>query len=178
MKQPVFEKEVRIAAGAAVIGEVFCGQGVSIWYNAVVRADAAPIDLAADCNLQDGCILHVDPDHPIRLGQGVSVGHGAILHGCSVGSNTVVGMGAILLNGCSIGENCLIGAGALVTEGTVIPDGSVAFGSPARVIRPIQPQEIESARANAAHYRALARRLLPAANASDQPAKTSCTSSI
>ncbi|HIV87096.1 MAG TPA: gamma carbonic anhydrase family protein [Candidatus Pygmaiobacter gallistercoris] len=164
MKQPVFGKETRVAPGAVVLGEVDCGEGVSVWYNAVVRADAAPIHLGAGCNLQDGCILHVDAGHPIRLGDGVSVGHGAILHGCAVGGNTIVGMGAILLNGCVVGENCLIGAGALVTEGTVIPDGSVAFGSPARVIRPIRPEEIAHNRSNAAHYRALARQSLPEAD--------------
>ena len=165
MRKPFFGQEVYIAPGAVVLGETALGDETSVWYNAVVRADAASITIGPRCNLQDGCILHVDPDHPIRLGEGVSVGHGAILHGCEVGSNTVVGMGAILLNGCSVGENCLIGAGALVTEGTVIPDGSVAFGNPARIVRPLRAEEIEHNRANAEHYVALSHQL-PAARPS------------
>ena len=148
MKQPVFEKEVRIAAGAAVIGEVFCGQGVSIWYNAVVRADAAPIDLAADCNLQDGCILH----EAICIGEFCTIGHGAILHGCTIGDNSLIGMGAVVLNGAQIGKNCIIGASALVTQGMQVPDGSMLLGVPARVRRPLTEEEIESNRRAAEEY--------------------------
>ena len=177
MKQPVFGKETRVAPGAVVLGEVDCGEGVSVWYNAVVRADAAPIHLGAGCNLQDGCILHVDAGHPIRLGDGVSVGHGAILHGCAVGGNTIVGMGAILLNGCVVGENCLIGAGALVTEGTVIPDGSVAFGSPARG-DPADPAGGDCSQPVQCGPLPRARPAIAARGELTQPAKTSCTSSI
>ena len=157
MEQPVFGKEVFLAPGARLAGALTLGDGVSVWYNAVARADTAPITVGEGSNLQDGCILHVEADHPLTVGAGVSVGHGAILHGCTVGDNTVIGMGAILLNGCEVGRDCLIGAGALVTGGARIPDGSLAFGSPARVIRPLTEEEIAHSRVNAAHYRAEAR---------------------
>ena len=157
MEQPVFGKEVFLAPGAQLAGALTLGDGVSVSYNAVARADTAPITVGEGSNLQDGCILHVEADHPLTVGAGVSVGHGAILHGCTVGDNTVIGMGSILLNGCEVGRDCLIGAGALVTEGARIPDGSLAFGSPARVIRPLTEEEIAHSRVNAAHYRAEAR---------------------
>ena len=156
MRGPAFGEDVFLARGAVVTGEVQLGDGTSVWYNAVVRADAAPITIGPSCNIQDGCILHVDAGHPLRVGAGVSVGHGAILHGCTVGANTVVGMGAILLSGCRVGENCLIGAGALVTGDTAVPDGYLAYGSPARPVRPLTAEEIAHNRENALHYLALA----------------------
>ena len=103
MKKPILGKDVFLARGAVVTGEVQLGDGVSVWHNAVLRADAAPITIGPASNIQDGCVLHVDAGHPLEVGRGVSVGHGAILHGCAVGDNTVVGMGAILLNGCRVG---------------------------------------------------------------------------
>lgn len=157
MKKPILGKDVFLARGAVVTGEVQLGDGVSVWHNAVLRADAAPITIGPASNIQDGCVLHVDAGHPLEVGRGVSVGHGAILHGCAVGDNTVVGMGAILLNGCRVGKDCLIGAGALVTEGTVIPDGCLAYGSPARAVRPLTAEEIGHNRENALHYLALGR---------------------
>ena len=159
MKQPTIAKEVYLAPGAAVVGDVTLSAGASVWYSAVVRADSAPITIGPATNIQDGCVLHVDPGHPLVLGAGVSVGHGAILHGCEIGANTVVGMGAIMLNGCKVGENCLIGAGALLTENTVIPAGWLAFGSPAKPLRPLRAQEIEANRQNALHYLALGREM-------------------
>lgn len=156
MQKPVFDSSVYLAPGARLTGAVALGGQVSVWYNAVLRADTAPITVGAGSNLQDGCILHVNPGHPVEVGRGVSVGHGAILHGCSVGDDTVVGMGAILLDGCRVGKGCIIGAGALVTGGCEIPDGMLAFGSPARPIRPLTPQEAEHNRENARHYRQLA----------------------
>lgn len=159
MEKPVFGKKVFIAPGARLTGALTLRDNVSVWYNAVARADTAPITVGEGSNLQDGCILHVESGCPLTIGTDVSVGHGAILHGCTVGDNTVVGMGAILLNGSRVGKNCLIGAGALVTEGCCIPDGSLAFGSPARVIRPLTEEEITHSRASAAHYRAAAQAL-------------------
>lgn len=154
------DPSVFLAQGAVCAGEVTIAQRASIWYNAVLRADEEAISIGEQSNIQDGAILHTDPGHPIVIGRKVSVGHGAILHGCTVGDGTVVGMGAIILNGASIGSSCLIGAGALVTENTVIPDGMLAFGSPARVIRPLTKEEITANAENAAAYVRLAERHL------------------
>ncbi len=113
--------------------------------------------IGARSNVQDNAVIHVDEGFGVQLGEDVTIGHGAIVHGCSVGANTVIGMGSIVLNGAKVGENCIVGAGALVTQGMVIPAGSVAFGSPARVVRAIRPEEIEANRRNADHYVELAR---------------------
>ena len=102
----------RVARGAVLVGEVTLGEESSVWYNAVVRADNAPIVIGARSNIQDCCVLHVDEGHPIQIGDGVTVGHGAILHGCTIGDNSLIGMGAVVLNGAQIGKNCIIGASA------------------------------------------------------------------
>ena len=115
----------RVARGAVLVGEVTLGEESSVWYNAVVRADNAPIVIGARSNIQDCCVLHVDEGHPIQIGDGVTVGHGAILHGCTIGDNSLIGMGAVVLNGAQIGKNCIIGASALVTQGMQVPDGSM-----------------------------------------------------
>lgn len=156
MKEPIREAQTRVAPGAVLVGEVRLCRGASVWYNAVLRADAGPITVGEGSNVQDCCVLHVSEGFPLTLGRGVTVGHGAVLHGCTVGDNTVVGMGAILLNGARVGADCLIGAGALVTEGTVIPDGTLAFGSPARPVRPLTDAEIAHNHAMAQHYLLLA----------------------
>ena len=152
---PTIDPSVYLAEGAVCAGNVQIGPDSSIWFHAVLRADFDAIQIGARSNVQDGCILHTDPGHPIRLGDEVSIGHGAILHGCTVGDRTVVGMGAIVLNGAVIGKDCLIGAGALVTGRTVIPDGSIAFGNPAKVIRPLTEEELAGNRQNAAAYTTL-----------------------
>lgn len=157
---PTIDPSVYLAEGAVCTGNVQIGPDSSVWFHAVLRADFDAIQIGARSNVQDGCILHTDPGHPIVIGRKVSIGHGAILHGCTVGDGTVVGMGAIILNGASIGSSCLIGAGALVTENTVIPDGMLAFGSPARVIRPLTKEEITANAENAAAYVRLAERHL------------------
>ena len=126
-----------IAPGAQVIGKVALAEEVGIWFNAVLRGDNEPIVIGAGSNVQDGCVLHTDPGFPLTVGADVTVGHGAILHGCTIGDGTLIGMGAVVLNGARIGKGCLIGANALVTEGKEIPDYSVAVGQPAKVIRPI-----------------------------------------
>ena len=142
----------RIARGAVLVGDISLGEKCSVWYNAVARADNAPIQIGARSNIQDCCVLHVDEGHPIRIGDGVTVGHGAILHGCTIDDNSLVGMGAVVLNGAHIGKNCIIGASALVTQGMQIPDGSLVMGVPARVCRPLSEAEIESNRRAAEEY--------------------------
>ena len=156
---PTIHPTARLAPGAFVLGNATLAEECSVWYNAVVRADEAPISIGARTNVQDCAVVHVSANHPTSIGSGVTIGHGAIVHGCSVGDNTLVGMGAIVLDGARIGNDCIIGAGALVTQGTVIPDGSLAFGSPARVVRALSPQEVEANRANAQEYVRLARSL-------------------
>lgn len=141
-----------IAPGAVVLGDIEMGGDCSIWYNAVVRADRAPICIGSGSNVQDNCVVHVETDYPVTIGEGVTIGHGAIIHGCSIGNNTLIGMGAILLNGCQIGNNCMIGAGALITQNTVIPDNSLVIGNPGKVRREVTPEEIEHIRENAQHY--------------------------
>lgn len=140
------DENVVILPGAKVSGDVSFGEGCSVWYNAVIRADTNCIRIGRNVNIQDNVVLHSGRDYPITLGDGVTVGHGAIVHGCTVGDNCLVGMGAILLNGVVLGKNCIVGAGALVTGRTVIPDGSMVLGSPARVVRPLTQEEIDGIR--------------------------------
>lgn len=142
----------RIARGAILVGNVTLGEQSSVWYNAVVRADNEPITIGARSNIQDCCVLHVDEENPIQIGDGVTVGHGAILHGCTIGDNSLIGMGAVVLNGAQIGKNCIIGAAALVTQGMEVPDNSMVLGVPAKVRRPLTEEEIEGNRRAAAEY--------------------------
>ena len=142
-----------VAPGAVVRGEVHLAENSSVFYNAVLRGDRAPISIGEGTNIQDNCVVHVEYDLPVTVGKNVTVGHGAILHGCTVGDETLIGMGAIVLNGAQIGKSCLIGAGALVTQNAVIPDGCMAVGSPARVKRPLTPEEMDGLRQSAADYR-------------------------
>ena len=142
---------VVILPGAAVVGDVTFGPDCSVWFNAVLRGDGKPITLGAGVNIQDNAVLHSD-QYPTVLGDYVTVGHGAIVHGCTVGENTVVGMGAILLNGARVGRNCMVGAGAVVTGKTDAPDGSLLLGNPAKVARPLTPNELAGLRRNAEHY--------------------------
>lgn len=149
--------EAKVADNAVIRGDVTIEKEASIWYNAVIRGmpekeDRGEIIIGARSNIQDGCVLHVDPDCPIRIGEGVTVGHMAMLHGCSIGDNSLIGIGSIVLNGAKIGRNCIIGAGALVTQNTVIPDGYMAFGSPAKPVRKLTEEEVESNRRNADAY--------------------------
>lgn len=147
------EKAVFIAPDADIIGDVELAEDVSIWYHATLRADSSRIVVGKGSNIQDNCVLHVDEGFSLTIGEGVTVGHGAIVHGCSVGDNTVIGMGAILLNDCRIGKNCIIGAGTLITQGMQVEDGSVVLGNPGRVKRKIRAEEIEGNRRNAEAYR-------------------------
>ena len=142
-----------IAPGARLIGNVTLGEAAGIWFNAVLRGDNEPIVIGPGSNVQDGCVLHTDPGFPLTLGADVTVGHGAVLHGCTIGEGTLIGMGAVVLNGAVIGKGCLIGANALVTEGKEIPDHSMALGQPAKVIRPIDPAMAVELRRAAEIYR-------------------------
>ncbi len=140
-----------LAPGAVAVGDVEIGENVSVWYNTTLRGDS-PLRIGARTNIQDNAVLHAEPGHEVHVGEDVSIGHGAIVHGCTVGSNTLIGMGAIILNDAVIGSNCLIGAGALVTQGKIIPDGSLVIGSPAVVKRALNEEEIAAIRENAVEY--------------------------
>lgn len=141
-----------IAKEAVVKGQVEIGAQSSIWYNATVRGDTEPISIGKGTNIQDNAVIHVGRGYPVTIGDGVTIGHSAVVHGCSVGDNTLIGMGAVILNGAMIGKNCMIGAGALVTQNMQIPDGSLAFGNPAKIRRLLTEEEIQSNRDNAAKY--------------------------
>lgn len=141
-----------IAPSATVIGSVRIGYQVSIWFNTVIRGDNDWIILGDDCNIQDGAILHTDPGFTLELGKGVSVGHCAMLHGCSIGDNSLIGINAVILNGAKIGKNCLIGANAFIPSGVEIPDGSMVIGSPGKVKRQLTEEEIEGISKNAQTY--------------------------
>jgi carbonic anhydrase/acetyltransferase-like protein (isoleucine patch superfamily) len=146
------EGEFWIAPDATVIGGVQLGKGVGIWFGAVLRGDGEPIVIGPETNLQEFCLVHTDPGCPVAVGRGCTIGHRAILHGCTIGDNTLIGMGAIILNRVRIGDDCLIAAGALVVEGREIPSGSLVMGSPGKVVRTLTPDEIGRNRISAAHY--------------------------
>ena len=152
MKKPVIHPSAFVADNATVRGSVTLGANSSVFFGAVLRGDRAPITIGAGTNIQDNCVVHVDYDHPVTVGENVTVGHGAILHGCTVGDNTLIGMATTVLNGAVIGRDCIVGAGSLVPQGMVIPDGSMAFGSPAKIRRPLTEEEIAYNRGTAALY--------------------------
>jgi carbonic anhydrase/acetyltransferase-like protein (isoleucine patch superfamily) len=141
-----------IAPNASVIGDVRLGQGASIWFGAVLRADNAPVIIGRNSNVQDNAVLHTDDGIPLQIGENVTVGHTAMIHGAVIGDESLIGIGAIVLNGANIGKHCLIGAGALVTEGMIIPDGSLALGSPAKVVRQLTPEQCAWLLHSADHY--------------------------
>ena len=140
------------APSADLIGDVRLGKRASVWFGAVIRADNTPILIGDESNIQDGAVGHSDPDAPLTIGRGVTVGHQAILHGCTIGDGCLIGMGARVLNGAVLGANCLVGAGALVTEGKVFEAGTLIVGSPARAIRPLSEEQIALLALSAAHY--------------------------
>lgn len=146
------EESCWIAPDASVIGKVKLGRNVGIWFGAVLRGDNEPITIGDDSNLQEHVVVHTDPGCPVTVGKGCTIGHRALLHGCTIGDNSLVGMGAIVLNRAVIGNNCLVGAGALVTEGKEFPDGSLIIGSPAKAVRQLTTEEIENLRGSAARY--------------------------
>jgi carbonic anhydrase/acetyltransferase-like protein (isoleucine patch superfamily) len=154
-KRPDVHGTAWIAEDALLIGNVKVGADSGIWYGAVVRADVCAIDIGERTNVQDACVLHADTGGRLTVGNGVTVGHGAILHGCRIGDDTLVGMRATVLEGAAVGRDCVIAAGALVPPGMTVPDGSVAMGVPAKVVRPTGPADLEAIRAAAERYRIL-----------------------
>lgn len=157
MKNPKIHPSATVFSGAVVLGDVTLMEDSSVWFGAVVRAEHDSLVIGRRSNVQDNCVIHVDTAHPCHVGDDVTIGHGAILHGCTIGDNTLVGMGAVVLNDAVIGKNCIIGARALVTGGKVFPDGSLIMGVPAKAVRPLTEEEINSNRESAAHYVACAR---------------------
>ncbi len=155
---PQLAPDAWVAPNASVIGRVRLGAQASVWYGVVIRGDNELITLGARCNVQENSVLHTDQGFPLTLGDDVTVGHQAMLHGCTVGEGSLVGIQAVVLNGATIGRHCLVGAGAVVTEGKEFPDGSLILGSPAKVVRALTPEQIERLRWSAAHYVANAAR--------------------
>ena len=152
-KQVILQGEGHfIAPNAAVIGDVTLHENASIWFSCVVRGDADRIEIGAGSNIQDGTVMHADPGFPMVVGENVTVGHNAMLHGCTIGDGSLVGINAVVLNGAKVGKGCLIGANALVTEGTEIPDGSMVLGSPAKVVRQLGEEAQLLLQHNADHY--------------------------
>ena len=137
---------------ATVIGKVTLGERTSVWPGATIRGDNEPIRIGSDVNIQDGAVLHVDPGCPLTLGDFVSIGHQAMLHGCTVGDNTLIGIQAVVMNKAVIGKDCLVGAGSIVTEGKVFPDRTLILGAPAKVVRELSDKDVAFLRANAGFY--------------------------
>ena len=152
MKKPVIHPTAFVAPNATLRGDISLAADSSVFYGAVLRGDTASITIGEGSNIQDNCVVHVDPGLPVTVGKNVTVGHGAILHGCTVGDETLIGMGAIVLNGARIGRDCIVGAGALVTGKMDAPDGAMILGSPAKVVRSLTAEEIESNREAAQWY--------------------------
>lgn len=155
---PQVAESAWVADNAQVIGGVSLAADSSIWFGVVVRGDSGHISVGEGSNIQDNSVLHADEGVPLTIGKHVTVGHQVMLHGCTIGDETLIGIGAIVLNNARIGRNCLVGAGALVTEGKEFPDGSMIIGSPAKAVRQLSPEQIEGLRRSAQHYMANAKR--------------------
>ncbi len=149
---PTIDTTAWVADNAQVMGQVEMGPHSSAWFSSVIRGDSAKITIGEGTNIQDGSVLHVDNNLPLTIGKHVTVGHMVQLHGCSIGDESLIGIGAIVLNGAKIGKNCLVGAGSLVTEGKEFPDGSMIMGTPAKVVRELTSEQIEGLRRSAKHY--------------------------
>jgi carbonic anhydrase/acetyltransferase-like protein (isoleucine patch superfamily) len=150
--EPAVDPSAFVADGARVIGDVGLGESTSVWYNAVLRGDVNAIRIGARSNVQDSVAIHVDRDHPARIGEDVSIGHNAVVHGCEIGDGSLVGMGSVVLSGAVVGPQCLIAAGAVVLEGSVIPPRSLVAGVPAKVRRELTDEEVAGLRDNADRY--------------------------
>ena len=151
-KVQIVGEDYFIAENATVIGSVIIHNDVSIWFNSVIRGDNDPITIGEGTNIQDGAVLHTDEGIPLNIGKGVTVGHQAMLHGCQVGDNSLIGISAVVLNNAEIGKNCIIGANSLITQGKVIPDNSMVLGSPGKIVREVNEEEIEELKHSAEHY--------------------------
>ena len=151
-KSPQVDTTAWIADSAEVMGAVTLGPDASVWFGCVLRGDTETMTIGEGSNIQDLSVLHADVGQPLTIGRHVTVGHKVMLHGCTIGDESLIGIGAVVLNGAKIGKNCLVGAGSLVTEGKEFPDGSMIVGSPARAIRQLTPEQIEGLRRSAQHY--------------------------
>ena len=140
------------APNASIIGDVSLEKNTSIWFNVTLRGDVENIYVGEGSNVQDGSVLHTDPGYPLKIGKNVTIGHLVMLHGCTIGNNSLIGIGAVILNGVKVGNNCIIGANALVTENKVIPDNSLVVGSPGKIVRQVSSKEIKLITENAIHY--------------------------
>ena len=141
-----------VAPNATIIGDVTLDKNSSVWFNATIRGDIENIHVGEGSNVQDGSVLHTDPGYPLKIGKNVTIGHLVMLHGCTIGDNSLIGIGAVILNNAKIGNNCIIGAKALITENKEIPDNSLVVGSPGKIIREVTPEEINLITENAKHY--------------------------
>ena len=149
---PQVAESAWVADSAQVMGAVTLAAGSSVWFGAVIRGDTETITVGAGSNIQDASVLHADHGFPLVIGERVTVGHQVMLHGCTIGDESLIGIGAVVLNGAKIGKHCLVGAGALVTEGKTFPDGSMIIGSPAKAVRQLSPEQIEGLKRSAQHY--------------------------
>jgi len=149
---PVIDPDAWVAPGCHIIGTVTLLAKSSVWFGSTLRGDNEMITVGAGSNVQENCVLHTDMGFPLTIGTGCTIGHKAMLHGCTIGDNSLIGMGAVVLNGAVIGENCLIGAGALIPEGKIIPDGSLVMGVPGKVVRTLDEDAINGLRLSAVHY--------------------------
>ena len=156
--KPSVHPSAYVADSAQVMGNVTLAEDASVWFGVVIRGDTSTIQVGRGSNIQDNSVLHADEGMPLVIGEGATVGHQVMLHGCTVGNNSLIGIGAVVLNGAKIGNNCLVGAGALVTEGKEFPDGSMIIGSPAKAVRMLSPEQIEGLKMSAKHYIANASR--------------------
>ncbi len=157
-KKPQVDSTAWIADSAQVMGNVTLGRDVSVWFGCVLRGDTETMTIGEGSNIQDGTVMHADLGMPLSLGKHVTVGHKAMLHGCTIGDESLIGIGAVVLNGARIGRNCLVGAGSLVTEGKEFPDGSMIMGAPAKVVRQLTPEQMQGLRQSALNYIDNARR--------------------
>ena len=155
---PEVHPDTWIAEDANVIGQVVLEEGASIWFGVTIRAEHEVIRIGRGSNVQENTIMHIDPGYPLTIGENCTIGHKAMLHGCTIGDNSLIGMGATVLNGAKIGKNCLIGAGALITENKEIPDGSLVMGAPGKIVRQLDEVAIKGLEASALHYQANMRR--------------------
>ena len=150
--KPIVHSTAWVADNARIMGNVTLAEDTSVWFGAVLRGDTSTITVGKGSNIQDNSVLHADIGMPLVIGEGVTVGHQVMLHGCTIGNNSLIGIGAIVLNNVKIGNNCLVGAGALVTEGKEFADGSMIIGSPAKAVRMLSPEQIEGLKMSARHY--------------------------
>ena len=155
---PQLHADTWVAPDANLVGQVVLEEGASVWFGTTIRADHEEIRVGKGSNVQENCVFHIDAGYPLTVGENCTIGHKVMLHGCTIGDNSLIGMGATVLNGATIGRNCLIGAGALITENKVIPDGSLVMGVPGKVVRELDAEAIRGLTLSALHYQENMRR--------------------